>query len=1059
MTEILPLINKNIIIQGTHKFLFTSMVSHRGTPVSFAMRDDSKIFYSTLDKSNKNQNPKPEDIDIDIDNDKNYWSKVKFKGTDISNVEDERSLGFPNEITQVGYGVVPNFQIDKYDSSNKKVIHSYDTDNNPLDNNNSKLSDKDIKDKTDSFHSSTARLGAKTPFQVLSDGRYIYLFRQSIAGNNESSAIVNNTLLIDRFILSGSVLKLSREIRYRHSRHKTEPQSRKDTLSAVDVEGKPFYEPTRELVFANNLENGNFSVLLIPGADSEEQRWQIFTTDSVSKKVNSFNIRFDYDIVFDTSDSQVVIDKFIKKNNLDNSFIFDIQGRISADEDDQTITTNDLSTRGTFNYTTLDNNAKKVLEDELNEVVYTLRTGVSKDDFILESTSEWPLIEYDTDGSIKSNYLENGILKNEYTFQGTSGELRPQISAYTPVHGLSSCYYHQQETGSDSKPMKNKACVMLAIKVEDSVNNEYIGILNFSVAASGKLSRLTTDAVNMPDINVQALDQNPYRDLTALNAAVAWQNPQPMILLDIDPNGLSTSGGVLKFAYTSAAIGTAQGYSDAVVTKDPYLFDDSLGRVNLYFRGGADNFFVLYFNPTGNKSITVTDSGLQKVSPPLSLKPRLDLDMSIDVVATVPTNSNTCTLTMTSSGEVVEKWDHLPKDLSQITGILNGNGELPLGTLEPLGLSSDLRAAYTSGGSIIKIRTKAANNLLFKNQTGHNDQLEDGKTHISPSLSNLSNYLATNTSIRIAKKSFRLTGDVSLNADIFYKSYLSDMVNNDTADVDRLWLYLTTTNLIGTITGKTDRGTLKSKSMIGTATSLGADLTDAAINGLSLNLLQEGNSRDKNNRRAKLKQSLITLIMDVAKVRIVTFNVQDTNSQSVDKLEAGLAVSIVYDYTSHFACSPDKLSVTSASNWEHNRSYLFNTEVATNNTSTEISSSFNYLYAIQNTIGQWEDWEASLALELNPTSSTNGAALELNTTNATGSSKLEALQPTENGLSVEAWVKPSVDLNLTCREVFLTIKKGFPLKILQETNNGDIWLLRTRNTGVKTRKRRQDQLW
>ncbi len=211
------------------------------------------------------------------------------------------------------------------------------------------------------------------------------------------------------------MLKLSREIRYRHSRHKTEPQSRRDTLSAVDVEGKPFYEPTRELVFANNLSNGSFSVLLIPGADSEEQRWQIFTTDSVSHKVNSFNIRFDYNIVFDTSDSQVVIDKFIQKHSLGNSFISHIQGKISAGDVDETITTNDLSTRGAFNNNNLDNNAKKVLKDALNEVVYTLRTGVSKDDFILESASQWPLIEYNTntDGNIKSNYLENGVLKNE----------------------------------------------------------------------------------------------------------------------------------------------------------------------------------------------------------------------------------------------------------------------------------------------------------------------------------------------------------------------------------------------------------------------------------------------------------------------------------------------------------------------------------------------------------------------------------------------------------------------------------------------------------------------
>ena len=36
---------------------------------------------------------------------------------------------------------------------------------------------------------------------------------QQVIPNNESPAIVDNTLLVDRFVLSGTVLKLSREIR------------------------------------------------------------------------------------------------------------------------------------------------------------------------------------------------------------------------------------------------------------------------------------------------------------------------------------------------------------------------------------------------------------------------------------------------------------------------------------------------------------------------------------------------------------------------------------------------------------------------------------------------------------------------------------------------------------------------------------------------------------------------------------------------------------------------------------------------------------------------------
>ncbi|MGK7956168.1 MAG: LamG-like jellyroll fold domain-containing protein [Crocosphaera sp.] len=1015
MSQSSSLISKNIKKEETPNYLFTSMVSHRGTPVSFAMRDDGRIFYSVLDMSNTEQNANQGDNNDqnndqknDQNNDKNYWSKVNF------NNEGESRLHFPMEIMQVGYGVVPNFQIGKYNSKNSKIIQSYNGDGKPLGADGQELTEKKITDSTDDFWSSTARLGDKAPFQVLSDGKYIYLFRQSIAGNdpnNENPAIVNNTLLVDRFILSGTTLKLSREIRYQRSRHKTEPASRKDTLSAVDVEGKPFYEPTRELVFANNLANGNFSVLLLPGADSEEQRWQIFTTDAVTGKVNSFNIRFDYSIVFDTSDSQTVINEFIEKYELNDDLVSEVQGEIEVQEikdgNNDDVIANALLSKSPYS-------GKGIPQDELAEVVYIIRTGVVKDDFIPASVSEWPLIEYEDDKTtIKAKYTDNGVLKPEYSFQAPTDALKPLSVSYTPTNGLSSCYYYQQEMGADNKPMKNKACVMLAIGLEDKKQNQedqepnkYIGILNFSAAASGQLSRLTTDTVNMPDINVQALDENPYRDLNSLNQVV-WQQPQKMELLDIDPNGLSTSGGVLKFAYTSAPIGISAGYSDAVVATRPYLFDDSLGRVNLYFKGKEENFFVLYFDPTGSKSVTVKDSSSQKVNPPLSLKPRLDRDMLLNVVANVPDNSNTCTLTMTSKGSVVEKWHHLPRRFSQMTGILNGSSQLPLGTLEPLGDSSDPRAAYLkpqTGKGIFKLRTTVDNNLMFQVGDAYAAQLADGVEHSVP-LSNLSAYLDSNPTLNIAKKQFSLvkTANVTVKADVFYKSYLSGMVT-DTGDIDKLWGYLKSKNLIQELPGTTDRGNLKSASMTGIEVSA---ISDEEIKDLSLQLLQEGNEADKKARRARLKQSLIALILDVAKVRIITFTVQDTNAQSVDRLEAGLEVSVGYDYTSLFTCTPANLDGTSAPKWEHSRSYLFNAEVkydATINTTTEISPTFNYEYNINNTIGQWEDWEASLALEFTPTAN-NGALL-----NTADSNKLEVLRPTEKGLSVEAWIKPSKGL-------------------------------------------------
>ncbi|MCB0376056.1 MAG: hypothetical protein KDD04_09080, partial [Sinomicrobium sp.] len=202
---------------------------------------------------------------------------------------------------------------------------------------------------------------------------------------------------------------------------------------------------------------------------------------------------------------------------------------------------------------------------------------------------------------------------------------------------------------------------------------------------------------------------------------------------------------------------------------------------------------------------------------------------------------------------------------------------------------------------------------------------------------------------------------------------------------------------------------LKAAGITGTETSLNTAITDSGIDSLGLQLLQEGNPADVNARRAGLKQSLITLLLDVAGVRILNFTVQDINMQSVDRLEAGLEVRVGYDYAAHFSCTPANLGGTSAPVWEHLRSYLFDAKVAyddTVNETTAIDATFSYDYYINNTIGHWEDWEASLALEFSPASATNGALL-----NTTESEKLEVLKPTEKGLSVETWVKPSVDLN------------------------------------------------
>lgn len=404
------------ILPGDYEY--TGMVSHRGTVVAFAMDTERRVKYSVLDLSNQTE----EQGYID----KAYWTVGK---------QGVLEVPFPNELDQVGYGVAKNFQM-------------------PLRKKDGSLLDlpKEQPVLADTFHSSTARLTAQAPFQVLSDGKYIYLFRQALSGEDmqvdkiKNTPVVNNTLLVDRFILSGTVLMPSREIRYQRSRHKTEPASAKDTLGPVGMDKKPFYEPTRELAFAENLIPGGFAVLIVPTQETEVSRWIIFSYDKVSNKINVFNIRRHTDGWFDPKDSEEFVDQFTQEKSLNGKFTDKIYEQIRDNKLDKQIAE---ILAGKFG-----DQLSTVSADELAEVVFTVRTGLMKDDFTLGD--------------------------------------------YYVTDGLSAVYYYQQEIEFNNKLMKNKACVMLAMGTgKEGQEKNHIAVLNFAVSNEGKLSRITRDELSV----------------------------------------------------------------------------------------------------------------------------------------------------------------------------------------------------------------------------------------------------------------------------------------------------------------------------------------------------------------------------------------------------------------------------------------------------------------------------------------------------------------------------------------------------------------------------------
>ena len=148
---------------------------------------------------------------------------------------------------------------------------------------------------------------AVAPVQLVSAQGCLYMFRQSKA----------NTLLVDRFVFDSMTNKLNRklEVRFKRSKQKFTPikSMRKtanglvnvDSLDFRDANGNFFYEATTELNTINNLNNGWFSVVIVPTIESDVYRWHIFAYNSQTLKVELTTLRASEEGLFELKDYTV----------------------------------------------------------------------------------------------------------------------------------------------------------------------------------------------------------------------------------------------------------------------------------------------------------------------------------------------------------------------------------------------------------------------------------------------------------------------------------------------------------------------------------------------------------------------------------------------------------------------------------------------------------------------------------------------------------------------------------------------------------------------------------
>ena len=302
-------------------YRYPAMVRHNGTLLAFAMDADRRLYYAALDPA----------------------APVPDGGTGPADTRlwpaEAQPLPFAAELASVGFGVADQVALATVRRGSATPVPP-----------GTRLRPDEI----DTFLSSTARFTADVPFQVLSDGRYVYVFRQAITDpepaavdharttlNNpaaDASArakaqalladhanmayltdaggtpvpdehglpipLVAGTLLVDRFVLVGDVLAAKLEVRFQRSRSRTRPAGAADTLGAADLDQRPFVEPSQQLRFVRGLTDGRFCVALVPTAVAEVFRWQLFAYTAGGAELWSYSVERSDDGLFDTQGSQ-----------------------------------------------------------------------------------------------------------------------------------------------------------------------------------------------------------------------------------------------------------------------------------------------------------------------------------------------------------------------------------------------------------------------------------------------------------------------------------------------------------------------------------------------------------------------------------------------------------------------------------------------------------------------------------------------------------------------------------------------------------------------------------
>jgi hypothetical protein len=137
------------------------MVTHKGKVVGVALDDKNRFWYTVMGDTGSQLHTGKLDVEA--------WPDSDSTGKDGF----PRLLPFPNEIQKVGHAAVGNQSVPKVKSNGKLVTPQELAAVGTMDLNN--------------HLSTTSRFTDQAPFKLISDNQHIYVFRQSVAGNNDTN--------------------------------------------------------------------------------------------------------------------------------------------------------------------------------------------------------------------------------------------------------------------------------------------------------------------------------------------------------------------------------------------------------------------------------------------------------------------------------------------------------------------------------------------------------------------------------------------------------------------------------------------------------------------------------------------------------------------------------------------------------------------------------------------------------------------------------------------------------------------------------------------------------